>query len=273
LGDSHTSAALDPALFTEHLLSALNYSRGGHYAEFNTAFYLKYRREYGPPRVVLISAPYFIFANGSEATAILSLLSFEELTNYYVQNQKLSIPNFYRYNALFQEAPLYAGRLVQGEYNALMHYGYQDELDATFRTKDLTISKLITEAATTLTSDYRSGYSKTARKNSTNLKFLQRLLNHLYADKVTVFLVETPEYIGTQEYIQGKDVFYREIQDELLGYPNTTFVAQTAIMAIDPGDKTLFSDGDYGNGNSHLSYKGSQLYTKEIINTILEKLK
>lgn len=264
LGDSHTSAAIDPALFTTDQLSARNYSRGGHYAEFNEALYVRYRHLYGPPKVVVISAPYFIFANGSESSALLSLLDLAGVTKYYFSNQNFAIPNFYQYGTLLQEIPLYTKRLIQGEPNALMQYGYFATFDPSFRTKDLTTSVASAQARVSPIRYQADGYSKTALRNKRNLEFLQRLFQRLSEDQVPVFLVETPEYAGTQEYIQGRAVFYQELQDELRLYPNVTFIPQAEIIAIDPKDQTLFSDGGYGNGNSHLSYKGSQIYTREV---------
>jgi len=271
LGDSHVSAALDPTLFAAQGLSALSYAKGGHYAEFNEAFYIHYRRLYAPPKAVIISAPYFMFANGSDASALLSLLDFRDLTAYYWNKQTLTAPNFYQYGALFQEIPLYGRRLLGGQRHALMQYGYYDTIDANFRTKQLTAA---TAGAPTTASpiDYvADGYSKTAADNRANLEFFQRLIQRLDADQVTVLLVETPEYIGTQQYIAAKDVFYAEVQAEITAYPHVTLIRQADIPEIDPHDETLFSDGGYGMGNSHLSYKGSQIYTQALINLLAAK--
>lgn len=271
LGDSHTSFAFDPAVFADAQLSALNYSRGGHYAEFNEAFYAKYRQLYPPPKVVIISTPYFMFLNGSEANALIALLDWTDLTPYYLRHQSLLAPNFYQYGALFQESPLYFTRWLSGDRNALITYGYAADLDANFRTKDLTTLPPAVKTAPPI--DYlRDGYSKEAWWNRGNLAAFRRLLAHLAADQVTVLLVETPEYQGTQDFVQGKAQFYQEIAAEVQAYPTVTFLPQTALPVLDAKDQTLFSDGGYGNGNSHLSYKGSQLYTKAVLELVERQL-
>lgn len=271
LGDSHTSSAFDPAVFADAQLSALNYSRGGHYAEFNEAFYAKYRQLYPPPKVVIISTPYFMFLNASETNALVALLDGADLTAYYSRHQKLSAPNFYQYGALFQEIPLYLGRWLRGEQNALITYGYAADLDPNFRTKDLTTVPPATKTAPPI--EYvRDGYSKNAWWNQGNLAAFQRLLAQLAADQVMVLLVETPEYQGTQDFVHGKAQFYQEVEAEAQAYSTVTFLPQTALPVLDAKDQTLFSDGGYRNGNSHLSYKGSQLYTKAVLELIQRKL-
>ena len=271
LGDSHTSSALDPALFAHAHLSALNYSRGGHYAEFNEAFYAKYRQRYPPPKAVIISTPYFMFRNGSEANALIALLDWTDITTYYLRHQALLAPNFYQYGALFQESPLYVMRWLSGDRNALITYGYAADLDANFRTKDLTTVPPAVKTATPI--EYaRDSYAKDVWGNQGNLAAFQRLLAQLAADQVTVLLVETPEYQGTQDFVHGKAQFYQEIEAEVQAYPNVTFLPQSALPVLDPQDKTLFSDGGYGNGNSHLSYKGSQLYTEAVLQVVKRQL-
>ncbi len=276
LGDSHTAAALEPKLFAQQQLTARNYSRGGHYAEFNLDFYRLYRQRYAPPRAVILSAPYFMFANASDPVAMFSLLQGTALTNYYFGNLRLWLPNFYRYNALFQEIPLYLKRLFLGG-NSLMTYGYMADSDSAFRSKELTQTVANTAAepnpvqATGL--DYvADDYSAMNPQNRPNLRSFRTLLEQLRADGVVVLLLETPEYVDTQAFVAGHTAFYTdfytELRAEISTFPNVTFISQNEIKSINPADATLFSDGGYGNGNSHLSYTGSQRYTAEIVNRL-----
>jgi len=90
---------------------------------------------------------------------------------------------------------------------------------------------------------------------------------------VLVVLAETPEYYQSQESITGRGVFYKEVEDEISKFSNTYFLKQSQVPVIDSHDPSLFSDGGYGVANSHLSYKGGQIYSKYLAEFVRKKMK
>jgi hypothetical protein len=256
LGDSHTAFGVDPNLFQENGLSAKNYSKGGHYPEFNYYFYKKYRENNPPPKVVFISSPYFIFSD-SNKDLLFYLLDKDAFINYYFKNIQLLTPNLYKYNKLFQNLPLFASRMFSSSKH-ILDYGYVPKNSSIPITKDSRINSV--EAINQI--GYSEYYSKNINNYKRASKYLNMLLEDLNNDGVKTYLVETPEYYTTKSHISNKNLYYDEINEIASKYENTEFLNQDLFSSINSKNNNLFYDTGI---NSHLNYAGSQLLSNKLL--------
>lgn len=268
LGDSHASFGVDPDIFNTAGVSALSYAKAGHYSEFNYFLYNKISNKFKPPRAVIISIPYFFFSNESPKDSIFSLLDKNEFFRYYFNDLFTHPSNFFAYREMFQFFPSLLIKTVIHHPRKLIGYGYGVKTNPHFIDTDMVKDGI--EFNGQIKIDYlKEGYSKKDRKNRRNYNYFIKLLDLLSRDKVQVFLVETPEYIDTAKNITGIKIFYEEMEEEVKKYNNVYFVKKGDSNSIDIHDKSLFFNG--GGPNSHLSFKGSKLYTHELFSIIKEK--
>jgi hypothetical protein len=101
--------------------------------------------------------------------------------------------------------------------------------------------------------------------NKRNLSFFIKLLNETKADGVQLVLLETPEYFATQQSYQSQEEFFSAIKGYIKPMDHVSIIRQSSFNTINPRDETLFFDGGYGNEHSHLSFDGSQIFTRELL--------
>lgn len=264
LGDSHGSFGIDPETLNQSGETAHSYAKGGHYSEFNYYLYKNLQARFEHPKKVIVSIPYF-YLDASENDDIFLALGDNDFSRYYISNI-FSPPysNLFKYKMSFQNFPSYLFYKVKNK--AYTDYGYAINTNPNFIVTDL--SQTYTESKNSDTIDFvKDGHSKNDEKNARSLYYFRKLLDEFGKDNVTVFLVEVPEYIDTQEKLTGKEIFYREIEEEIQKYSNIYFIKQRDIPEIDPRDKTLFFDAGM---NSHMSLKGSKFYTRLLIKKMSE---
>ncbi len=275
LGDSHTAFALNPSIFQQHGLTAENYSRNGHYSEFNYFFYQYYKQRYTVPKAVIISTPYFMFspAEFEQVELLYNLRDAEQFTENYFKFVVIPRSKLYEYRMVIQRLPSFAYRMISDKAPVKVKYGYAINLNPYFETTSLATRNYHSDPSRKKLVDYvNDNYSKNTWYARRSLIFFQKLLDELHKDDVWVILIETPEYIDTQEVIINRDVFYTELEEEIESYSKVIFIRQHDISSIDFADKTLFFDGGYQEINSHLSFVGSKIYTEEIVMLLQKQL-
>ena len=267
-GDSHASFGIDPSVFNDNGIPTISYAKGDHYSEFNYYLYKKIVEKYQPPKSIIISTPYFFF-NDSREESIFYLLDQAEFSKRYFKNLfSYGRSNFLNYNELFQAFPSFLAKTVLHHPDKLEDYGYAININPRFINTDL-ITNYHKQEGQKEVHYIEDGYSKKNKKNSRSYYYFKELLKELFEDGVTVFLVETPEYVDTQKMIHGKEFFYQEIEEEIKNYSNIYFIKQSDMVSIDPTDIKLFFDS---SSNSHLSFYGSKIYTAELIDIINKNL-
>lgn len=269
LGDSHTSYGIDADIFDQYGLKAENYSRNGHFAEFNYYFYQYYRLNQPRPKLVILSTAYFTFQESSETRLLFTLDGAFNLTQHFFDSSNLFSSRLYQYQSLFQEIPSILYRALTDDHR-LVKYGYGTNINPFYQEQTLA-SLNYTPNFSLPTIDYlEDGFSKNNPFNYKQRLFFKRLLHTLAEDGVQTVLLETPEFIHTQQTITHRDIFHQEIEEEIANYDNIIFIRQQDMHTIDPTDLTLFFDGGYGYPNSHLSFNGSKIYTQELVEWLLE---
>ncbi|HSP06354.1 MAG TPA: hypothetical protein VLR94_04215, partial [Acidobacteriota bacterium] len=91
-------------------------------------------------------------------------------------------------------------------------------------------------------------------------KYLDALLQSLHRDRVKVFLVILPEFIGTYETNFERDKFTAEIARVASGYDDVQVLNYNSPDRFPLNKPRYFIDGGYGNMNSHLSNNGSRVF-------------
>lgn len=271
-GDSHTAFSVTSDFFDSAGVNLVNYSRGGHYAVFNHLLYREYRKNHPPPEAVVISCPFFLFNSDSNELSIFQLLSPEEFSTYaFSRSFELNL-NLLVFREILSELPFLLPKVTDiGPYyvsNVGYMYGYNPGL------RESSVVEEYSDRTGIRMKDYiDDGYTKNVRGNRRNVESFRMLLDTLDKDGVHVFLLETPEYIGTLKTVSGRDQFYREIQEEINSRNNVTFLKQTVFSSIDHEYIPDFYDGGPGNVNSHLSYQGSMKFSAELLDMIREHIR
>ena len=274
-GASHSSFALNPSIINEYGLTAVNYSKGGHNSVLNYYLYEKYRKEFSPPKVVIISCPYFNFSAETDSETIFNLLSYSEFAGYMFSNIFEFKLKLFKYRKILSDMHTQIFKSIFSEKKPIRKIGYLYDFSPELKNTNLTTNiQIPSDRVVYFKEDYvEDGYSKKDISNKEIIEYFHKLLKILQKDNVFVVLVEIPEYIGTRESILNKEIFYKEVKEEIKEYTNTIFINQTEIESFDFEDKTLFFDGGYGLTNSHLSYKGSNQYTKILMNMLGDKIR
>lgn len=267
LGASHTAAAIDPAAFRRRGLSAVNLSLGGEYTDYHRVFYRSYRKKNPPPRVMIISAPIFMF-RASDLDPYIYLMDADEFRRFYFQWDELLSIKLFRYREIFARFPVFAFFLMTGKHRQI--HGYYGDTYPSFRHAVLT-QRAASGANPTRREDYLSSKLRIQSPGNRRIrKAFHELLTALERDNVKVILAETPEYTGTITTWTNREFFYEELRHEISNYNNVHFLPHTEFAdVIDSEDLALFKDGGYGTINSHLSYAGSQAYSRAFVEWIL----
>ena len=242
----------------------------GQYIDFHNEFYTCYRENFPPPKVILISTPIFMIRKSDLAPKIY-LMNKNQFKKYYFSRDNLLSLKLYEYHTLFQKTPVFLYHLLSGKRKKI--HGYMEENHPELKKKSLNQIKSYKKSTNRIVNYLDSDYNFNTKNNQDQLNQFHKILASMQKDGVSVFLIETPEYIGTQETYTERDAFYKDLQEVISGYTNVTIITQKEIYEIDPTDRSLFSDGGWREINSHLSIKGSKIYTKSIINRITHQLR
>ena len=264
MGASHTLMGLDDEQMRAGGIDARNYSMAGDYPELDYCLYRILKGHCGAPQTVILSAPYFLFTDSDEFS-LFSLLPAAEQRRRYWTHAPFWPPHAYVYRYILANLPELLARHL---------YGLHPEIDVTVGRAELVNPRFL---SVTLSDsppaspvkkpmlDYRNKYSCKRRAARRSVRFLEQMLGEMAADGVAVIMVEVPEEAGAYKTVGGRDSFYREMDELLQRHPGVQFWRQQEWKSIDPQDRSLFFDGDWGHVNSHLSLEGRRRFTAELI--------
>jgi len=263
LGDSRSAFSFDTKVFSENGLSAYNSSSSGRYFKFHYYYYKKYKKKCGIPKAVVVAVPFFIFRFSTSERYLRWLQTPEDLTSDYFSFDSFYRTHFFKYREELKRIPGLFFDVMKGDKKerVVMRAGFVGKNGG----KDLVGVHQMEKYEMYSEGYVTDGFSRKDNINkSPDYKYIKKFFVELEKDGVILLLADVPEYYQSQETLRNKHIFYSELEQEIEGYQNITFIKQQNVDVIDKFDKSLFYDGGYGNYNSHLSYKGSQLYSDYI---------
>ena len=276
MGSSRTEYGIIPAYLYENLKwIAFSSAKRGRYAKYHYHFYLQYRKKYGKPRFLIYGTDYFMFRRDTDP-ALLNALSGKGKEKKIVdldrtRNRKpvyvSRALNLYgiknRFNTFMSDVlDLIAFRVERKDRKGVTPLGiskfkgWPGSIPVENREKPLTWRKM----------KYRPFPGKEGEA-------FVRLLNELRKDRVKVFLVGLPEYIGTYETNVEREKHVEDMMRIARKYGNVTYFNFNSPESFDLTDFRLFVDGKYGEWNSHLSIYGAYRLTRRLCLKIRNHLK
>ena len=94
--------------------------------------------------------------------------------------------------------------------------------------------------------------------------YLERLLQDLEQDKVPIFLVMIPDYVGTNDTNFEQDKFKADMRALAASFSRARVLDFNRADRFDLDDPGNFWDGAWGKSNCHLSLKGMKDFTAKL---------
>lgn len=271
MGSSRTEYGIIPFYLYENLkLVAFSSARRGRYAKYHYHFYLQYRKKYGKPRFLIYGTDYFMFRRSSDPTGLNALTG------------KGDPGKAFEIDTVGDREPVWVSK-------AMRLYRIKNRFQ-TFMTDALDLFAFSVESGkregvTPLGISKFKGWpgSIPAENRIKPLKWrrfeytpfpgveggdLIRLLDELRKDRVKVFLVGLPEYVGTYETNIERGQHVADMLRIARKYGNVSYFNFNTPESFDLTDYRLFVDGKYGEWNSHLSIHGAYRLTRQLCQKI-----
>jgi hypothetical protein len=258
-GTSRTMDSIHPVYLLESLgIRAYKEAKPSRYPRYYYNFYKNFRSVYGKPKYLIYGIDYFIF---NLATSDIHLLT---VTKKKKKMKRLRL-----------------SKIRNGDSRCL------NDISLTFRLKkkiDRTLSDLLYKLSLewdspdsqnnvaginqyigrkrVLRQEFRIkpsnwetfGYMDSSHGEG---KYLKLLFDELENDGVVVILVGIPDYIGTYRSNSQQDRFIDDIDGLIRGRKNFRFINYNDPGRFDLSNPEYFTNGGYGEFNSHMSYYGA----------------
>lgn len=276
MGSSRTRFGIIPKYLYNNLkLIAFSSAKRDRYPKYHYQFYLKYKKKYGKPRFLIYGVDYFMF-NSHSNIAELNALNFGSKQNKILELDKIE-----------DRKPIYLSKIsnlykTKNRINTFItdvidFFAFKIEPKKKGNITPLGISKFIGWAGKIRKDDRKKPskwehvkYSPFPGKEG---KYFIRLLNELRKDKVRVFIVGLPEYIGTYETNIEQNKFIRDIKNIIKKHSNVTYFNFNSPKEFNLSNFRYFIDGKYGEWNSHLSIYGAYNLTNKLCDKIQSNFK
>ncbi len=257
LGTSRTYDAIHPWYIRKELgLRAFKEAFVGKGPMYNYFFYQQYKKSVGVPRVVLYGLDYFLYNITSERhwmqrfdQRIVESLYHERGVSMLLAN-KAGIDNLC--NTVLNT---WQKNLVQSE-------NLRIEQDIFLMENYLGVAS--TGDIDTQEPPHFSKFFFFQYPGQEGIYF-SRLMEELQRDRVTVFLVSMPEFVGTYKSNKSHRMFQRAFRLYQRKYDNIRFLDYNHFRLFDIGNPEYFIDGGYGKTNSHLSRAGSEIFNRMLM--------
>ncbi len=268
LGSSRTRRAIHPFYLKKHLgLKAFKVAEPGRYLRYNYTYYTIYRKRYKAPKYLFYGIDYFIFKKYSNQGKMINILS------YFEKKPEIDMKfNLKLFNPIANPSMIFKEK----ENIDIFITDFIDHLSKLHikdKNKPL-ITEYVGKKGTVnkkrLVEPRLWRKSKFARYPGSEGEFLDLLLDKLEKDKVKVFLVIIPDFIGVYRTNFEQKLFSEEIISISKKYSNIMILDYNSQEKFNLSNTKLFKDGNYGNGVSHLSYYGAEILNKMICDDIKE---
>ncbi len=275
LGDSHLERVLNSKLLKNKVIE--NFANAGQSLDLDYYIYKEYRDKFSAPEYVVLSTQLWMFKTMSYIAYVTSLTNKE-------YRKQLIHKRFYNYsNYLNRLRHLKFNLIENGTFisEAIWRFGLrqlkhrnncisgQQDVFGNGKNSNTIATEFLDGTKTYIKNDYlTSRYSPYHNLNEINYSYFIKLLDLFKSDGVKIILYETPEFVGSTKSILNKNKFYDEIEKIIKNYPKVTFVKHNDL-GLDENDPSNFTDGGYGQINSHLSKKGADLADVEFVRKYL----
>jgi hypothetical protein len=262
LGTSRTFNAVQPKFVNPVIGTRLfKESSIGKGPKYNYYFYRMYKKIFGVPKVVVYGLDYFTFTTRSRPTLLQRFPECTDVPNDYSQGPSLLLANKERIdqyvNSLlnrFQDKAPVKSRPFEPEKN----FADMEEFTGSIPQKD---TKVVTE----IPPDFNKKKAPYAAFPGQEGAYFIKLLRELKKDKVAIFLITIPDYIGTYRTHRGNRRFVQDHANllKILNYEGHAFLADyNSPKRFPMEDVDCFVNGGYGQVNCHLSQKGSEIFCR-----------
>ncbi|PWT89944.1 MAG: hypothetical protein C5B54_08075 [Acidobacteria bacterium] len=262
LGTSRTYEGVHPIYLRDELgMDVFKEAYVGKGPAYNYYFYLHYRQSVGIPKIVIYGIDYFIFSLESNERL---LRIFPEANQHpYPRGWSLLLANRQQLSEFVNE--------TIGEVDRWMGARGLPSNDITVEKMDIYRgARSQGDLPVEPTANYkRERYPEYPGKEG---KYLSSLLELWHQDGVQVFLVVLPEFIGAYETNFERDKLISEFQRLISPYENAHILNYNSPDRFQLDTPRFFLDGNYGNGNSHLSRAGSRLLNQMLASDVKDIL-
>ncbi len=279
MGTSRAYRGIDEEILASVLnKKASNEARPGSYPEYNYYFYQNYKKEFGPPSLVIYGLDYFIFEKNSagmqrvhpEVSSPLVKRDPEDVVN--PASPWLSrVSRLYRFKPEIDEffADFFSSGRLDGD-----ETGSPENPETSAKTDLPTHQKRRFKIPRGVTLRRPPQWPKRFYNPFPGKEgpFLVRLLEDLGTDGVPVFLVFIPDYIGSYETNIEQDKFKDDIRRLSKARKNTLVLDFNRPDHFDLGDPRLFWNGGWGISNCHLNPQGAAVFTRKLALDITKAL-
>lgn len=255
LGTSRTYEGIHPENLKEiKEMKIFKNAYVGHGPKYNYFFYKMYRKIKGQPKYLIYGVDYFIFSIKTPIGSLLDLnIDEPQKTDINLLSHSLLLVKRKKKNDLF--------------FNDLI--GMLKKRGAGSRYKSIIELQKYTGAEKdkfndlkVITSPPKGGFKKTGffMPPGVEGEYFFKLLKMLEIDKVTVFLIAIPEYIGTFRTNRFRRKFIRILRRIEYKHKNIKVLNFNKLKGFKLNNSDYFLDGGYGKTNSHLSKQGSLIF-------------
>ncbi len=263
LGTSRTYQGIHPELIKSAKLKPFKWSHAGNGPKYNYYFYKLYKQIKGTPEIVIFGMDYFIY---SITTSMLSLSEVKEYTSTDIMKDLFSPTLLLLKNKSDTDILL----------NDILNSFKVSELSLFNRIKD-------TQAYTGVEKDTLPNFKVITKKKFPFIrrpffklpgkegKYFLMMLDEIRRDNSMIILVVIPDYIGTLKTNLSQGRFKRHLRRLGRKYKNLKILNYTVNKKFNLKDESLFIDGGYGIGNSHMSKKGAVIFNR-MLKRDLEKI-
>ncbi len=258
LGTSRTYEAIHPKLLESERISLFKWGYVGHGPKYNYYFYKLYKKIKGPPKLVIYGIDYFIY------WSVTSPLALSEVK---VNKSNGLLENFFSPTLLLLKNKSKTDIL----FNDVLNSFKISELSFHNKIVDIQNYTGVRKSALPNSKVYTKKPSKYKRipfrhKAGGEGRYFAKMLNEIHEDNVKIALIVIPDYIGTLKTNSFQRAFKKHLQKLAKKYNNLKVFNYCNEKKFALEDESLFLNGGYGYGNSHVSKEGAR-----ILNQMLKK--
>jgi hypothetical protein len=272
-GESQIQYAIAPDLLSKKLnLKVINLAKPSQYGAFHFYLLKEIIAQNKQPRLVILSAPFYLFKRSTSPDALLALPKHQKFFDHYIM--KVFQSQFNNWNQIGQLQLKQAGEIIKRKLRSTRRVFKETcRADSYYfslypKQKD---HSLLNQSENTRQNHkklvYKDDYSLKMDSHDFNVMYWKKTFALLEENQIPTLLIEAPQYIHSYTMLSDRDLYYQEIKSLIEDYQYLIFLPQKT-WAIDPKSKELFFDGGKDMESSHLSYRGSQLFTQELASFI-----
>jgi len=258
-GTSRTMDSIHPVYLLDSLgIRAYKEAKPSRYPRYYYNFYRNFRSVYGKPKYLIYGIDYFIF---NLATSDIHLLT---VTKKKKKMKRLRLNKIRNGDSRFLNDASVTFRLKKKIDRTLsdLLYKLSLEWDSPDSQNNVAGINQYTGRRRVLRQEFRvkpSNWDTFAYRDSLHGegKYLKLLFDELENDGVMVILVGIPDYIGTFESNFEQEKFEGDITALIRGRSDFRFLNYNDPDKFDLSNPEYFTNGGYGEFNSHMSYYGA----------------